>query len=382
MEFAINCQLLREELGKLQSVIAKKSAIAILSCIRIESTEYGLKMTATNMESTIHSHITSKMLAVTEQGVMCVEAKKLIDAVRLMPNGPLKISCDPNHWVKIIATGSILRRMPGMDPGLYPEVPDYEECDWFEIPISQMKVMIPSVRFAITQEEGRISLRGAQLEAKGEDIRLVATDGHRVALAHGQLASSSDAFEVLIPVEAIEEVTKLLADQTEGDLGISQTDNALFFRIGDRVLSSRLLAGKFPSYEMPFRDMGTYKHFTTFKADDLVQPIRRAMLCAKNADDSKDSPAALAMLFENGKLRIDAASADLGESNEVFDTNFNGGPLKIYFNGKYLLDFLEPLGITETKMEIKNGNAQAYLSAEKDGVKLQSVIMPMRAPSE
>lgn len=379
MEFAINCQLLREELGKLQSVIAKKSAIQILSCIRIESTDYGLKMTATNMESTIHSHITSKMLAVTEQGVMCVEAKKLIDAVRLMPNGPLKISCDANHWVKIIATGNIFRRMPGVDPSPYPEVPSYDECDWFEIPAVQIKVMIPSVKFAITQEEGRITLRGAKLEAKGQDIRLVATDGHRVTMAHWSLPSlANNNFEVLIPVEAIEEVIKLLADQTEGDIGIAQTDNALFFRIGDRVLSSRLLSAKFPSYELPFRDMGTYDHYTTFKANELVDPIRRAMLCAAQATDS--SKDAVTMLFDEGKLRIDAASAESGESNEVFETNFNGPSIKVYCNGKYLLDFLEPLGLAEVTMEIKNGNTQMYMTSEKEGVKTNYVLMPMRTP--
>ncbi len=383
LEFAINRALLGEELGKLHSVIDKKTAIPILSCIKIESEPdtNGIRLTATNMESTIYSHLSDKMLAVTEGGVMCVPAKPLIDAVKLMPNGPIKISCDDNHWVKIIASGSISRKMPAYDPNSWPELQKYDDVDWFDIPLSLFKGMIPAIKFSIATDESRLNLRGAKLEADSKGVRLVSTDGHRVSLASGKpLGLMSSPFEVLIPIEAIDEITKLIADQSEGSVSVAVKSNGVLFKIGSRVLCSRLMTTKFPSYKMPFQALGSYNHFTTFKADELSPSIRRAMLCAKNAGEKESSPAGILMSFEGEKLRINAASADLGEANELLDTNFNGPALRLYCNGKYLLEFLDAVGSCLVRMEIKDGKNQIFMVGERDEIDFYYCLMPMRDP--
>src|SRR6267143_3253085 len=112
MEFAISKSVLADELNKLQSVVPKKAVIASTMFIKVESDdEGGIKLIASNLETTIYSQVTSKLLAVSVPGSMCLPAKRLIDMARLMKYGPVKISCDENDWLKVI-TQSSSHRIP------------------------------------------------------------------------------------------------------------------------------------------------------------------------------------------------------------------------------------------------------------------------------
>lgn len=382
MEFAIAKQVLADELGKLQSVVPDKPVIAALGLIKVESTEDGgIKLTASNMESTIYSTVVSKLLAVSEPGAMCLPAKRLIDIVRLMQDGPIKISSDANDWIKIIAKGSS-QRLPGTPASAYPDLPTFENLQWVDIPASHLKNMLPAVKYAITADEKRMNIRGAKLEVDSENsqVRVITTDGHRLSLSSGPLEGLvPQDFEVLIPIETIEELIKLLGDQSEGLVGVATNVNSLFFRVGNRILSTRLIAGKFPSYQKPFAELGTYEHFANFKADELTRRIRMALLFSQESSDKeKKAHAGVSLEFDQKYIQIKAQSPDLGETNEVLDSDYNGPPLTIFCNGKYLLDFLKPVGSGTVKFEVKSALNQMYLTGERDGIMFYYCLMPMR----
>lgn len=370
MEFTISRKSFSSELSKITSVIGKKSNVAILECILIESDAQSLKLTATNLETTIVSKVSSDLLLVTEEGQMCVPAKRIIDIVKLCPDGPIKLTSDKTGWITVVASKSNWR-IPGQLPDAFPAVPNSEGLSWVDVSAPLLKKMLPSVKYAITNEEARSNLRGAKLELIGSDVRVVATDGSRVSKATGKLSSLSlDDLEVTIPVESIDEILNL----SEGaeTVGIALAENALFFRMGSRVLASRLMSAKFPNYEMAFKTMGTYEDSGTFKASDLAQSVRCAMLCSSENENSE-----INMIFEPEQVRISAASADLGEADVTLGSNFTGR-LKICCNGKFLNDFLDSAGSGIITLEIKDSVTQMFLSAEADGVQMSYALMPMR----
>lgn len=385
MEFAVSRQVLAEELNKLQSVIPKKAVIQSLTLIRVESdSDGGIRMVASNLETTIYSHVTSKLLAVSVPGVMCLPAKRLIDIIRLMKDGPVKISTDANDWLHIIAQGSRLK-LPGISASQYPDLPSFDSLsalDWIEVPMSHLKNMLPAVKYAITGDEARIALRGAKLEVDSEnaEVRLITTDGHRISLASGKLEGLLPGdFDVLIPIESIDELSKLLSDKAEGTVGLARDDNSLYFRIGSRILATRQVAGKFPSYQMPFSMLGTYEHFANFKAEELARSIRMVLLCAEeSADKEKKKHQCVTLEFGPQTLQIKSQSPELGEATEVIDSDYNGPPMAIGFNGRYLLDFLDPVGSGTFRFEVKSPNQQTYLIGERDGVTYYYCCMPMR----
>jgi len=226
-------------------------------------------------------------------------------------------------------------------------------------------------------DASKMHLQGVKFEIDNGQLRMIATDAHRIIVASGELDGLLPTdVEVFVPAEGVEELAKLLPD--EGAVGIAFDNVNLFFRVGQRVLTTRLLATMFPGYQMPFAQMGTYKHSCTFKADYLGDAIKRAMLCANRDEEKKRGSAAISMEFVPNKLKINAASAELGEANDVLDSNFTGGPLKLYCNGKFLLDYLGPAGDNEVKFEILDAESQMYLLSEKDGCSLYYCVMPMR----
>lgn len=384
MEFAVSRQVLADELNKLQSIIPKKAVIQSLTMIKVESDqEGGIRLVATNLETTIFSQVTSKLLAVSVPGSMCIPAKRLIETLNLMKDGPVKITADPNDWLRVLAQGSSVK-LPSMSPDSYPDTLTSDQLakmEWVDIPTSHLKNMLPAVKYSIAGDEKQVGLRGAKLEvdSAGGEVRIITTDGHRISLASGKLTGLlTGDYDFLIPMESIDELTKLLGTKTDGSVGIASDENGIFFRIGSRILSTRRLASKFPSYQLPFSELG-YQWFANFKADDLGRAIKMAMLCAEtDTDKEKKRHSSVNLDFDSSKVIVRAQSPELGESSETLDSDYNGEPMTIAFNGRYLLDFLDPVGSGSVRFEIKDPNKQAYLIGERDGVTFYYCCMPMR----
>jgi len=374
MEFAIAKSVLQEEMGKLTGIIEKKPTIPILGFIKVETTDAGLRLSATDMESWIFSEVSSKQLAVTQPGVMMIPAKQMSDLVRLAPDGPIKVTLDNNGWIRVLAKNCNFR-IPSVAPDGFPDPPSWEHVTWLELPSKTVKTILPMVKNMMAQDDSRLNLRGIKLEIVDGQLTMVATDGHRIIVGSSQLDGMMlDDITVLLPAQGIDELVKLIPD--DGNISIAFDDDNLFFSLGTRILTTRLLAVKFPGYKAAFGNIKYCDLSCSFKADYLSQAVKRAMLCA---DREKGDSAAISLLFESGKLKLNAASAELGEANNILESNFSGDdPFKVYFNGKYLLDFLDPAGSETVGIQFKDTNSQAYLTSERDGCSFFYCCMPMR----
>src|SRR5689334_17378571 len=248
MEFTVSKSDLLRELSLSQGVVEKKTTIPILSNVLIEASGGEITLTATDLELGIRCGCPAR---VKKEGAGTVPARKLLDYVRLLPEGDVNMKFLENHWANITC-GRSRTRIAGMSRESFPELPQMPP-PIAQIPIQTLSNMIARTGFAISLEESRFTLNGALLVMRPEGLTMVATDGHRLAFVQATQAESGQVdqqFRALVPKKAMAELTKL-ADGAAPDARIkfAGDDNHLFFQVGQRLLSSRKLTGNFPDYE-------------------------------------------------------------------------------------------------------------------------------------
>ena len=202
---------------------------------------------------------------------------------------------------------------------------------------------------------------------------MVATDGHRLALAAAdvdKVEGNPDQLKVIIPKKALIELAKLTAGSDEG-LELSKDENHLYFEIHNRYLTSRMLAGQFPNYDLVLPKNNDKS--ISLNVDKITQAIRRAALMADERSHG------IKVDLSNGKLSITSQSADVGEAREVLPLDYTGDNLSIGFNAQYVLDFLGVVGTEEVLFEFKDEQSPALLRPSGDGnADYKYVVMPMR----
>ena len=371
MEITVSKFELLKELTATQGVVERKTTIPILSNFLFEAANDRLTITATDLDLSLRTSCAAK---VKREGACTIPARKLYDYVKLLPDGDISIKLLENHWVNI-RSGRSNTKMVGMARANFPGLPTFPTTGMVKIPAQTLRSMIGRTIFAISNEESRYTLNGGLMVLKPESITMVATDGHR--LAH--IEKQGEAFEVtgenrtLIPKKAMSEVYSLLQNADIDFLEFAKDDSTLFFRIGERLLTSRQLTGQFPNFEAVLpRD--TSKSIVV-RGGDLNTAIQRV---AQFADERSR---AIRMKLDKNELKISSSSTDSGESEDSIETAYASDPITIGFNSEYLIDFLKASSGGEVRLEFKDAQSAGQMRPEDgadDGFKYRYVVMPMR----
>jgi len=381
MKFTINPKPLQKELTFVQGIVERKNTIPVLANILIESTADGsIRISGTDLDTTIRATITPD--EITAQGGICVQARKLFDIARLLPDAPVTFKKEDNDWVTV-SCGRSNFRLPGIATDTFPDLPgmatdtapDPSASNTpFAITSSLLKTLINKTIFAITQEEGRYTLSGAKFEIRGDEIKIITTDGHRLALIHakGEVKNpTNQTLDLLIPKKTLSELIKLTTD-FDGDVTFGSDENHIYFQVGSRNLISRLLSGQFPNYEMVLPKNNDKS--AEFNTTELSKALRRVSLMAD------DRSHAVALTLQKDNLTISSRNSEEGEANESVSTNFNGEELSIGFNAEYLQDFLTVVGTEKIVMELKDSNSQVEFKpmSDDDSILFSAIVMPLR----
>jgi DNA polymerase-3 subunit beta len=371
MEISVSKFELLKELTATQGVVERKTTIPILSNFLFEATNDRLTITATDLDLSLKTSCAAK---VKREGACTIPARKLYDYVKLLPDGDISIKLLENHWVNI-RSGRSNTKMVGMARANFPGLPVFPSTGSVKIPAQTLRSMIGRTIFAISNEESRYTLNGGLMVLKPESITMVATDGHR--LAH--IEKSGEQFDVsaenktLIPKKAMSELFSLLQNTEVDHVEFAKDESTLFFRIGERLLTSRQLTGQFPNYEAVLpRD--TSKSVVVHGAD-LSTAIQRV---AQFADERSR---AIRMKLDKNELKISSSSTEAGESEDSIETAYAADPLTIGFNSEYLIDFLKAQSAGEVRLEFKDSQSAGQMRPEDgsdDGFKYRYVVMPMR----
>lgn len=377
MEFTVQRGEFLRELALSQGVVERKTTIPILSNILLEALTDQVRITATDLELGIRSSCPAK---VKKGGSITVPAKKLLDYVRQLSEeeikfklseaaggGSLQVTCGRSHV-----------RMAGLARDSFPVLPDFT-TKMAVLPPAIVSQMIARTNFAISSEESRYTLNAALLILKPETMTMVATDGHRLAHVETDASVTQDGYggmsgelRVLIPKKAMTELSKLLAEIPEGTLvEFCKDDNHLFFRMGRRLLISRMLSGQFPNYEAVLPKAND--RLVVLEQEEIAAAVRRVALFADERSHS------IRFQMSADEVKVTAAGSDAGESEETLPASYKGPDFTIGFNWQYLLDYFAASGSGKVSFEFKDEQSAGQLRpVAEEKLKYRYVVMPMR----
>ena len=371
MEITVSKSELLKELTATQGVVERKTTIPILSNFLFEAAGERLSLTATDLDLSLRTGCPAK---VKKEGACTIPARRLFDYVKLLPEGDISIKLLENHWVNI-RSGRSNTKMVGMARSNFPSLPAFPTGTSYKLPSQVLHRMIAKTIFAISNEESRYTLNGALLVLKPESMIMVATDGHR--LAHIENGTPrfqiSGELRILVPKKAMGELNSLLNDYDGEFVEFAKDESTLFFRLGDRLLTSRQLTGQFPNYEAVLpRDNNKTVSVPTEAISAAVQRV------AQFADERSG---AIRLRIDKGEIKVSSSSSDAGESEDSIETSYQGEALTIGFNSQYLLDFFKAAGSGEVRFEFKDPQSAGQLRPDEpqdSDFKYRYIVMPMR----
>jgi DNA polymerase-3 subunit beta len=374
MELTVAKADLQKELQLCQGVVEKRSTIPILSNVLLRAADGRLQIAATDLDVTILSSCAAK---VTTPGGCTIEAKRLFDVIRSLPDDDVHVTMQENNSM-LIESGTAKFRLLGLPAEDYPTLPTVDAKESYTIPLDELKTMVAKVKFAITHEETRFQLNGALLKVQPQKMEMVATDGHRMALinfpsgGNGKAPKKGSDLTILIPRKALEEILRLEANE-DGDVRFGVSENHLFFEAGDRRLLARMIDVNFPNYmEVIARDNDRK---VLVDRERLLATIRRIQLVAN------ERTRAVRFDFAPGKLTVSSNNPELGDARETVPIDYAGNPFFVGLNAAYVTDFLSAVDTPSVSLDLKDENSQCIgkpSANEELPYEYLYVVMPMR----
>lgn len=349
-------------------VVATRTPNPALLCLRFTAKDGILSIAATDTEVGLTAPVAS--VSIAEEGEALIPADKLSQIVRASEDTTLSVEVNKN--VAVIKAEDATFRIFSRDPREFPGVPAFPDAKIdFETTAGTLSRLIHRTLFATAVDNSRYAINGVLIERKGRRLRLVATDGRRLALAKGECSRASDSESTsIVPSKALAILGKLMQDP-DAPVAMAREDNLVLFRVGEgadaAVLATRLVEGTFP----PFEDVIPKEHDkrVVFAAGELTSAVRRAALLTN--EESKG----VRMAFGGQQLVLSSRAPELGDAEITVDVSkYEGEPIEIGFNPQFLTDVLRVIEGAEVIIELKAPNKPGVL---KVGGDFTYVVMPV-----
>ncbi|MCP4837212.1 MAG: DNA polymerase III subunit beta [Phycisphaera sp.] len=368
MKLVCSRDALAEALAVAGSVVVSRTPAPVLTCLKLETRDGQLLVSATDTEIGLVLGVAE--VDVREEGSALIPADKLNQIVRASGDDALTIEVDKN--VANIRGKDAKFKVFGFDPAEFPGVPAFEEGEAeFESTAGSMKRLIGRTVFATAVENSRYAINGVLLERTGRNLRLVATDGRRLAVARGECNKHAEQDgSSIVPTKALNVLNRLMSDPDE-PVKVRRDRNQILFQVGDGVgapvLSSNLVEGSFP----PFEDVipKDQDKRVEFNANELSSAVRRAALLTN--EESKG----VRLAFGDGSLTLSSRAPEMGEAEIRVDAaQYQGDPIEIGFNPAYITEALKHADSSTVQIELKAPNKPGVIKVDGD---FTYVVMPV-----
>jgi DNA polymerase III subunit beta len=322
-----------------QNIVSPRATLPILSNMLLETRGQKLKLNTTDLDIGISCEIPVENI---EEGAITIPAKKFGDIVRELPEGDITITVRKNNQIDI--EGEKCRfKLSGLPKEEFPKFPEFKDKEAIKVEQSVLKEMIRMTSFAVSHEETRYVLNGILLEISDDKIRMVATDGRRLAQMDKKLLNAIKSERtVIVPIKAIQEIQRNLGD--EGQVSFVTSANQVLFDIEGILIASRIVEGEYPNYQQVVPKPVT--PCVKINTLELLSAIRRANLLA-----TPDFQAIKLEIFTD-KIVISKTTPDVGESREEVAVEYGGKELIIGFNPQFLIDVLKNIEDDVIKFEL------------------------------
>ncbi len=375
MELTISKASFLRGLARTHGVADRKSSMPILSNILISTEGTGtLRLAATDLYLGVDAIAESD---VKKGGSIAVSARTLFDIVKNLPDGEVRWTLEEGH--ADIRSGKVRFRIPGMAGDDFPPLPHPGSAEFSELDAELVGDLIAHTQYSMSNDETRPHLSGALFEGDGKVVRMVTTDGHRLSKAEAKLPDGAPMlnFTMLVPNKGIGELRRLIEDAKSDKaaetrtLGIATTGGNAFFRRHNVQLSVKLADEQFPPYTKVIPQQQQRRVVVSRQA--LIEALRRISLVAS------DKSGGVRLAIEEGVMRITSENPEVGEGSEDLDVDYQGDPLTIGFNAKYLLDVLGALPNDEVALELSGElDPGVVRPVGNEAFDFVGVIMPMK----
>lgn len=370
MKVVITNQEINSALTLVQNIFGRKTTMPILNNVLLSATDGKFKILASNLDIATLVQVPAN---IAKEGKTTVSGKLFSEICRELPSSEdVTLTKGEGERLEIITKNSSLR-MVGASADEYPSVPGMSIKTKQKISAALLLEMIEKSLYAASTEEARYNLNGVCFESiqdkKGASLRLVATDGNRLAMATRPIKESTLPAHVIVPSRGLQEVKKILERETAGDVGIEVSEGFLVLESPSVKVAVRLIDGEFPDYSMviPSKAGETAK----IKGGDFSQALRRVSLLVS------DKGKGVRLDFFKNRLRISGSSPELGEAVEELPIEYSGSDLSIGFNAEYFRDFVSTLKQDEElTLELHGNQGPAKMYGQDETA--MGIVMPMR----
>jgi len=360
-------------LQRVQGIVEKRNTMPILSNILLETKQDGIELVATDLEIGVRGHYKAD---VQQAGSVSLSARKLYELLKEVAAGEITITTQENNWVQIQA-GRSQFKIVGIAASEFPALPTIEREGRVAIPGSGLASLIRKTLFAVGDNDARYILNGLLITLHSSDkkvtMKLVGTDGHRLAVAESDVTQSAGTdlpkeIKAIIPRKAAQEIRRLLEEE-EGEPLLGFTKNLVTFQKSGLFLTSRVMEGTYPNYQQVIPKESAKK--VAIERTALESALRRVAVL------SKDKTNAVKVILQNGSITLHTSSPDVGEATEDLPAQYRGESLTTGFNARYLLDALAVMEGDTVNLEISSPLSPCVLKSDGDPGFL-CVVMPMK----
>lgn len=356
-------------LGALQSVagiVERRHTLPVLANVLIRKNDGRIELTASDLE--IQVRTTIELEGDAGSFATTVGARKLIDILRSLPADQVVTLSSSQSKLTLQGGKSrfTLQTLPADDFPLVQEAADFGPT--FSVPQKTLKGLINQVHFAMAVHDIRYYLNGILFVAEGTNLVLVATDGHRLALAQAKLADAIPKQEVILPRKTVLELQRLLKDE-DSPIEMQFAGNQAKFVFSGMEFVTKLVEGKFPDYNRVIPK--NHRNALTVGRQPLLASLQRAAIL------TSEKFKGVRINIEPGTLRIASNNAEQEEAKEELEIDYAGDEIEIGFNVTYLMDVLSNSSVDMVKVELQDTNSSALFTVpDQPGFKY--VVMPMR----
>lgn len=365
MKFTIDRETLLKPLQAVAGIVERRQTLPILSNVLISVNGEKLSMTATDLEVEMVTH---NLSSTNEVGEFTLPARKFLDICRALPEKAM-VEVVAEQERAVIRSGKsrfVLATLPAKD---FPNLGAIKGAYGFTVSQKALKRVIERTQFAMAQQDVRYYLNGLMLELGKNRIRVVATDGHRLALCDLEAElKGADQQQVIIPRKGVIELARLL-DDTETAVAISLGSNHIRFTTETLSFTSKLVDGRFPDYQHVVPQGGS--HIVTAEREPLKQALVRASIL------SNEKYRSISFQMTKGSVRILARNPEQEEAEEEVAVDYKGKGLDIGFNASYMLDALSAVTTAQVRLSMTDANSCCLVEGVGD-VSCKYVVMPMR----
>ena len=367
MKLTITREQLQEGLVAVAASVPAKTTLPILSNILLEATRDGIRLSGTDLDTAVSTTVSA---SVDQEGAITLPARKLVEIVRELPSAAIRITASGEQRVTI-ECGRSKFRLLGLPREEFPAFPAVKFEGGWRASSKDLQKLIAHVAFAASTEESRPILNGVLWELRPDRMRMVATNGHRLARMDVPTSAAGAAnADLIVPPKALEQIRRLF--DADEEVEIARSENHLGFRSSTTQVYTRLIEGPYPNYEQVIPREND-KAATADKAA-FSSALRRMSIVASEQIHR------ILMAFANGSCKLSVQTPDLGEAQEELTVSYEGDPLEIGFNAAYLLEILKYIPTDEVRMTFKAPERAATCEPVgwDDPASYLTLVMPLR----